>query len=337
VNFRIRAPQAETVTLASGGDIPGLPGGPGLALTKDAEGVWSVEMKALPPGAYRYTFVVDGVRTLDPSNRQTSESNGNAWSLFDVAGAPFMDTQRVPHGAIAEVHYFSTELGRDRRMHVYTPPGYERERDGGRYPVFYLLHGAMDSDDSWSTVGRAGFIIDKLIAAGEAEPMIVVMPDGHTAPFIMGRSGLPLEDFTAEFATDIKPYVESHYRVLTDRDSTAIAGLSMGGAQTLEIAASALDDYAYIGVFSSGVFGIADNDDWEKSHQAALDDRAARRGVELVWFATGSEDFLLDTSKATVAMLQRHGFDVTFVESGGGHTWINWREYLHQFAPQLFH
>ena len=113
--------------------------------------------------------------------------------------------------------------------------------------------------------------------------------------------------------------------------------LSMGGAQTLEIAASALDDYAYIGVFSSGVFGIADNDDWEKNHQAALDDRAARRGVELVWFATGSEDFLLDTSKATVAMLQRHGFDVTFVESGGGHTWINWREYLHAFAPKLFH
>ena len=138
-------------------------------------------LPALAAGAYRYRFTVDGVPTADPGNPATSESNGNAWSLFYVPGAPFMDTQRVAHGSVAEVHYFSTALGRTRRMHVYTPPGYEKNRD--TYPVFYLLHGAFDGDDSWSTVGRAGFIVDNLIAAGDARPMIVVMPDGHTSRF----------------------------------------------------------------------------------------------------------------------------------------------------------
>jgi enterochelin esterase family protein len=194
----------------------------------------------------------------------------------------------------------------------------------------------MDSDDSWSTVGRAGFILDNLISAGDAVPMIVVMPDGHTGPFVRGVSSLPLEDFTREFNEDIKPYVESHYRARTARDDRAIAGLSMGGAQTLEIAASNLDEYAYVGVFSSGVYGIGENSDWEDAHRSQLDDARARAGLELMWFSTGSEDFLLETTKQTVAMFERHGFDVTYQESGGGHTWINWREYLDVFAPQLF-
>jgi enterochelin esterase family protein len=246
-----------------------------------------------------------------------------------------MDTQRVAHGAIAEVTYHSSVLGRERRMHVYTPPGYERDRDA--YPVLYLLHGAFDSDDSWSTVGRAGFILDNLIAAGEAVPMIVVMPDGHTARFGGGGpGGLNMADFVREFGADIKPYVETHYRARTDRASTALAGLSMGGVQTLDIAIGNLDDYAYVGVFSSGVFGIGDNTQWEDGHRAQLDDAAAKRGLELVWFSTGKDDFLIETTRATVAMLEKHGFDVTYEESAGGHTWINWREYLDEFAPLLF-
>jgi enterochelin esterase family protein len=220
-------------------------------------------------------------------------------------------------------------------MHVYTPPGYERSRDV--YPVFYLLHGAFDGDDSWSTVGRAGFILDNLIAARDARPMIVVMPDGHTSRFGGGGAGaLNMADFVHEFTADIKPYIEYNYRIRGGRASTAIAGLSMGGAQTLDIAFGNLAAYAYVGVYSSGVFGIADNADWENRHRTALDDETLKRGLQLVWFSTGKDDFLLDTTKATVAMLEKHDFDVVYEESTGGHTWINWREYLSKFAPQLF-
>jgi enterochelin esterase-like enzyme len=334
VTLRVRAPSAERVELVSGGDIPGVPMQGGLPLAKNADGVFTVMLPALAPGAYRYRFTVDGVPTADPNNPGTSESNGNAWSLFYVPGAPFMDTQRVAHGSVAEVNYFSTALGRTRRMHVYTPPGYEKSRDA--YPVFYLLHGAFDGDDSWSTVGRAGFIVDNLIAAGDARPMIVVMPDGHTSRFGGAGGGLNTADFVSEFNADIKPYVESTYRVRNGRANTAIAGLSMGGAQALDIAFGDLSAYGYVGVFSSGVFGIANNSDWESAHGAQLDAAALKRDLDLVWFSTGKDDFLLDTTKATVAMLKKHGFDVVYEESAGGHTWINWREYLTKFAPQLF-
>lgn len=336
VTLRLRAPSAQRVELVSGGDIPGVPMQGGLALEKGADGVFSVKLPALASGAYRYRFNVDGVATNDPGNPATSESNGNAWSLFYVSGAEFMDTQRVAHGAVAEVHYYSTVVNRTRRMHVYTPPGYERNRDV--YPVFYLLHGAFDGDDSWSTVGRAGFILDNLIAAQDARPMIVVMPDGHTSRFGGGggAGGLNMAEFVREFSRDIKPHVETNYRIRGGRASTAIAGLSMGGAQTLDIVFGDLKSYAYVGVYSSGVFGIADNSDWENGHLAQLDDSEMKRDLELVWFSTGKDDFLLDTTKATVAMLEKHDFDVEYEESAGGHTWINWREYLTKFAPQLF-
>ena len=334
VTLRLRAPSAERVELVSGGDIPGVPMQGGLPLAKGADGVFSVMLPALAAGAYRYRFTVDGVATNDPSNPATSESNSNAWSLFYVPGAPFLDTQRIAHGSIGEVNYFSTALGRTRRMHVYTPPGYEKSRDA--YPVFYLLHGAFDGDDSWPTVGRAGFILDNLIAAGDAQPMLVVMPDGHTGRFGGGGGGLNTADFVREFTADIKPYVESTYRVRRERKDTAIAGLSMGGAPTLDIAFGDLASYGYVGVFSSGVFGIEDTPQWENARLAQLDDAAAKRGLSLVWFSTGKDDFLLGTTKATVAMLEKHGFDVVYEESAGGHTWINWREYLAKLAPQLF-
>jgi enterochelin esterase family protein len=203
----------------------------------------------------------------------------------------------------------------------------------------------MDCDDSWWTVGRAGVILDNLIAAGKAKPMIVVMPAGHTGPlsFNPGAPRPPVDDFTADFKADVVPYVERTYRVLTDRQSRAIAGLSMGGAQTLGIAIPDLDKYAYFGVFSSGVFGITGGPipmppgpSFEEQNAKALDDPALKKGLKLVWFATGKDDFLIETSRATVAMLKKHGFDVAFEESAGAHTWTNWREYLNEFAPLLF-
>ena len=340
VTFRIYAPDAKAVKL-SGTDIPN--NIQGAEMQKDDQGVWSVTLGPLQYGAYRYNFNVDGVSVIDPRSSMVSESNDNAWSMFYVPGAEFMDTRNVPHGAVATVTYFSTSLNRFRRMHVYTPPGYESGR--GHYPVFYLLHGAMDCDDSWSTVGRAGFILDNLIATGKAKPMVVVMPAGHTGPFRMSN-GLPAVDpFIKDFNTDIKPYTEKHYRVYTNRKNRAIAGLSMGGGQSINIGIPHLDEFSYIGVFSSGIFGItgsgpgangSEGQSWEQDHLKILDDARLKRGLKVLWFATGKDDFLLDTTKATVAMFKKHGFKVDFHESAGAHTWLNWREYLREFAPLLF-
>jgi enterochelin esterase family protein len=349
ITFRIYAPKAQEVKL-SASDIPrtGMNQGPGTGadLKKADNGVWELTVGPVPAGAYRYHFNVDGVSVVDPRNPSTSESNANTWSLVYVPGSDLFDTKDVPHGAVAKVTYYSKSLKRPRRMHVYTPPGYEK--GDGKYPVFYLLHGAMDCDNSWSTVGRAGFILDNLIAANKAKPMIVVMPAGHTGPFRFGppadRSfNRQMDDFSQDFVSDIRPYVEKNYRVLTDRAHRAIAGLSMGGAQTLNIAFANLADYGYIGVYSSGIFGIAGgfggqspNNQWEEAHKATLDNAELKKGLRLVWFGCGKDDFLVKTSEASVAMLKKHGFDVINHESAGGHTWLNWRDYLSEFAPMLF-
>ena len=347
ITFRILAPKAEKVRLAAG-DIPG--NGQGAALTKGTNGVWEVNVGPIDPGAYRYNFNVDGVSVIDPRSPAISESNNNVWSLVTVSGSDFMDAADVPHGAVASVTYYSTALKKFRRLHVYTPPGYELGK--GRYPVFYLLHGSGDSDDSWTSVGRAGFILDNLIAGKKAKPMVVVMPAGHTRTTGAGRassggdSGRPAPDeFTQDFMTDIMPHIERNYRVYADRDRRAIAGLSMGGGQSLNIAFSNLDKFGYIGVYSAGIFGAfggrggaapPPGPTWEEQHKETLDNAKLKKGLKLIWFATGKDDFLIQTSRGTVDLLKKHGFDVAFKESSGGHTWINWRDYLNEFAPQLF-
>ena len=247
--FRIFAPKAQTARLFST-DMFGLKAASDM--TKGENGVWEITAGPIHPGAYRYNFNVDGVSVMDPRNPSVSESNGNAWSMVYVPGADFMDTKDVPHGAVASVTYYSKSLGRFRRMHVYTPPGYETSSQ--KYPVLYLLHGAGDCDESWTSVGRAGFILDNLIAAKKAKPMIVVMPAGHTGPFEFGRPAAGasrLPDFTTEFVKDfdgdIMPYAETHYRIVRDRRHRAIAGLSMGGAQTIEIAVSHAAEFTYVG------------------------------------------------------------------------------------------
>jgi enterochelin esterase family protein len=349
--FRILAPKAESVGLQAS-DIAGIGRG-GPQFTRSENGVWEATIGPVEPGAYRYTFTVNGVSVVDPRNPSISESNNNAWSLVYVPGAKFMDPNRVPHGAVATIHYYSTALDRHRRMHIYTPPGYEV--NNVRYPVFYLLHGAGDCDDSWSSVGRAGFIMDNLIAEKKARPMIIVMPAGHTSTSSGMGAGRGMQsmvdEFGQDFVKDIVPYVESRYRVLKGGRNRAIAGLSMGGMQTLNVAMKDLGSYSYIGVFSSGIFGSAPSKtapgakaapaaspepDWEQQNLAALDNAALKKNLKLIWFATGSEDFLLNTTKSSVEMLKKHGFSPVYKETAGGHTWINWRNYLYEFAPQLF-
>jgi enterochelin esterase-like enzyme len=247
-------------------------------------------------------------------------------------------------------------------MHVYTPPGYDLGK--GKYPIFYLLHGAGDCDEVWTSVGRAGFILDNLIAAKKVKPMVVVMPNGLTGVtrFGGGRGAAPAasggraqapapDEFTRDFLTDIMPYAETHYRVLTDRANRAIAGLSMGGSQTMNIAFLHLDKFAYIGVFSSGATlgggrGAAAGaaappppagpSAWETAHKDGLDNVALKKGAKLIWLSTGVDDALMTNTKATVEMLKKHGFNPVFKESTGAHTWINWRNYLNEFATQLF-
>jgi enterochelin esterase family protein len=380
VTFRILAPNAQKVMLLdsdigimlsgggpgslAGSTTPAVPAGTtmpkgGPIFTKNAVGIWEASFGPVPPGAYRYAFLVDGVRVLDPVNTRTSESNMNVWNMFTVSGSPLMDTRDVPHGAVAEVNYHSQVLETTRRMHIYTPPGYEA--GNRKYPVFYLLHGAFDTDDAWSSVGRACFILDNLIADGKVKPMIVVMPAGHQPgqPAIpaLPKPGDPpaVNPFTNEFMTDIMPYVEKYYRTINDREHRAIAGLSMGGFQTLDIAFRHLDRFSQIGVFSSGaalgrrpappVLGaqipaatpsLSPMAEWETTHQASLDNVSLKKGTRLIWISTGVDDFLMPNTRETVDALKKHGFNPVFIESPGAHTWFNWRNYLVEFAPKLF-
>jgi enterochelin esterase family protein len=203
--------------------------------------------------------------------------------------------------------------------------------------VLYLLHGAGDTDDAWPTVGRAGFILDNLIAAGKARPMIVVMPAGHTprpgGPFGATPSRDP---FTDDFLKDVMPYVERNYRVLPARAHRAIAGLSMGGFQTLDIGLTNLDRFSQLGVFSSGWFGESGPATFERNNPTVLTDPKINDRIKLFWIATGKEDFVLPSTKATLALLDRHKVRYAYKETEGGHTWPNWRAYLAEFAPLLF-
>ena len=390
VTFRILAPKAEKVTL-NAGDISVLFSGGGAGavagtnisailpanplpqgwpdFTKNDSGIWEATIGPLPPGAYRYVFQVDGVRVLDPVNTRTAESLGNNWSMFTVSGAELMDTNDVPHGAVAEIFYYSSVLKTTRRLHIYTPPGYEAGNT--KYPVFYLLHGAGDSDDAWTSVGRAAFIFDNLLNAKKIKPMIVVMPAGHQPGIQFGAAPTgpapTINPFTNEFISDMLPYVEKHYRTLNDRQHRAIAGLSMGGNQTLDIAFTHLNMFSEIGVFSSGAVlggggrgrGAAPTPggatvtpvsapatpppaaqpprpDWEATHAADLDNASLKKGVKLIWLSTGKDDGLIASTRSTVDILKKHGFEPVFVESPGAHSWFNWRNYLIQFTPQLF-
>ena len=343
ITFRILAPNAQNVRV-NANDIPGI--GSGLVLAKTANGIWEGTLGPVQPGEYRYYFNVDGVQVVAPRNpatpetATTSESNDAIWSLVHVSGSDLMDTRDVPHGAVETVTYFSKALNRPRRMHVYLPPGYEK--GSGRYPIFYLLHGSGDSDDAWSTVGRAGFILDNLIADGKAKPMVVIMPAGHTAPPRPRNAAAPTvparDEFQEDFLGDIMPYAESHYRVYSDEKHRAIAGLSMGGSQTMNAAFATLDKFAYIGVFSSGAGSGGGNatGGWEERHQGVLDNPKLKERVKLIWMSTGKDDSGITRSRATAEMLKKHGFNPIFIESSGAHTWINWRDYLGEFAPQLF-
>jgi len=337
VTFRIYAPKASAVTV--GGDWVGSSGP--AKLEKDDKGVWSATVGPLVPDFYSYSFTVDGVKTLDPKNATIKQGISSLDNMFFLPGeeAAFEENQKVPHGDIRLVWYQSTTLDRQRRMHIYTPPGYDSS--SARYPVFYLLHGGGDEDSGWSTVGRAGFIIDNLLAEGKAKPMIVVMPNGSlprpanlrpatpgAPPGPGGASAMAAaqERFTNELLKEIIPFVEKNYRVLPDRENRALAGLSMGGGQTLRVVTSHPDQFAYVGVWSAGMGNAGFLDSADKVNTL----------VKLFSISVGDKDFAFAGSKNLSELLNKRGIKNELHVSGGGHTWINWRHYLNEFAPRLF-
>ncbi len=338
VTFRICAPDATAVGLGSSDNEDISPntfmGGTGRPMIKDEKGLWSVTTpKPIAPDTYRYFFFVNGVRVPDPAAREYSLERFNIDSLVEVKGlvADFQTFhEKIPHGHVAKVEYWSEPLGVVRRMYVYTPPGYEK--DGKTYPVLYLVHGAGDSDHSWASVGRANNILDNLIAAGKAAPMIIVMPNGHTPdrPNAGAMNMLQNTDFRDDFLKIVIPYIDSHYRTIPQAAGRAMAGLSMGGGHTIQNGLTHPELFNYIGVFSISGGG----EQYEKANDAALKKSAS--DMKLVYYAYGREDFVAKNSDQLKGTLNKYGIKFTLHETGGGHTWINWREYLNDFAPRLF-
>jgi enterochelin esterase family protein len=331
VTFQLFAPNATRVTLS--GDW--IDWSSSEKLAKNDQGVWSVTVGPLEPDVHTYWFTVDSLRIVDPKNAEVKEGIRSLESLFEVPGpeAEFLARRDVPHGTVSQVWYRSKSLGADRRMHVYTPPGYGTS--GEALPVLYLLHGGGDTDSGWSTVGRANFILDNLLAESKIEPMIVVMPAGHTtAGFHMG-AGPDQDPFSKDLIEDIIPYVEAHYRVAPGSEHRAISGLSMGGVQTLNIGLFNPDKFAYVAPMSTGYFPPA-LEEMEKTYAAVLDDPKINERIKFFWIAIGDADFAYPNNKNTMALLDRHGIRYTYYETGGGHTWANWRRYLRDLAPLLF-
>jgi enterochelin esterase family protein len=328
ITFRFYAPKAASVSVIPwfGDDRPP------MAMTKADDGVWSVTTEPIAPGAYRYRFTVDGATVPDPRNPQTGAMNREMTSLVAVpGGADDVSTYHagIPHGAVVMQHYDSAVAGPERRLHVYLPPGYSKGKD---YPVLYLLHGGGDGDLGWLTEGHAAEILDNLIAQGKAKPMVVVFPDG----IIKGSwpMGEPEQDkFGLELRTVIVPLIEAHYNVSKRSEDRALAGLSMGGIQTLNIALLHTDEFRYVGVFSSGWFP-----DTLKSFEAKYGGqlKANTDRLKLLWIAHGKTDIARANSLAMIKMLQNRGATLTWEETPGGHTMVNWRRYLSEFAPLLF-
>ena len=331
VTFRLRAAEATDVKV--GGDFIQGP----QQMTKGDDGVWTVTLGPLNPAIYSYTFRMNGVSFLDPVNPMIKLGERSSESMFEVPGekpAPY-DLENVPHGTVHVNYYDSKSLGVPRRIDVYTPPGYEKGK--GTFPVLYLLHGSGDTELGWTTIGRANLILDNLIAAGKAKPMIVVMPYGraredvYLAPFAAANT--QTDAFANDLLNDVVPMVEKFYRISGKPDQRAIAGLSMGGGQALQIGLRNLDKFHAIGAFSAAL--RAQN--VEEQYKDVLGDAAGtNKKLKVFYIACGKMDSLFAPAQSFDEILTKHEIRHSFVPSEEGHVWRNWRNYLADFAPQLF-
>jgi enterochelin esterase-like enzyme len=350
VTFRLFAPKADTVKLVCDW-MTGTQSR--VMMVKNDTGLWSVTLGPLPPEVYGYTFNLDGVIVIDPSNPLIKRDVRNNTSILLISDeTDFYSVKEVPHGTLAKVWYNSPTLNLNRRMYVYTPAGYEDNKNTN-YPVLYLLHGSGGDEDAWTQLGRAPTIMDNLIALGKAKPMIVVMTNGNAnqqaemgysptsasqmvrptvAPVLSGAPGGNAISgrFEESLVKDVIPFIESHYRVLKDKNNRAIAGLSMGGGHTQRITLTYPEMFAYIGVFSMGIRTV--NDDLENQFKVLKS-----KNPRLYYVAVGKDDQLtFQSSQNLVAILKKNGFNYIYNETSGWHSWSNWRIYLSDFAPRLF-
>jgi enterochelin esterase-like enzyme len=343
VTLRFRAPQASAVEVVGELTQKGL--NAGVPMTKGEDGIWTVTIGPIPPEIWRYAFRVDGLPVVDPSNPAfDSVAPGIAVSsMVEVPGdAPaFYDARPVPHGEVRQVMYESKAMGVTRWVWIYTPPGYEHSTS--RYPVLYLLHGNGESMSGWTWNGRANIILDNLIAEGRARPMIVVMPQGHAVQgarvgpleFVPGETGMFSPRFPKDLLEDVMPLVERDYRVTADADHRAIAGLSMGGGQSLAIGMGHPDVFHYVLGYSAAVGGnFLDID--QNFQQAFAHPEELNKKLKLLWFAIGKQDFIYQGNKAFAEQLRARGVNFTFKETEGQHVWRVWRNYFHETAPLLF-
>ncbi|HSZ18562.1 MAG TPA: alpha/beta hydrolase-fold protein [Candidatus Acidoferrum sp.] len=335
VTFRFRAPNDKEVAVS----LEGLP--KPIPMQKDEQGVWSVTTEPLAPDYYGYAIVADGVSMFDPANYAIKPNFLNRASEVHVPGPASLpwETNDVLHGEIHHHFYKSSVVGDQRDFFVYTPPGYN-PRAKQTYPVLYLLHGYSDDASAWTAVGRANVILDNLIAQGKAKPMIVVMPLGYGAPEVLatksGLSGDPaltqrnFDLFREALLTEVIPRVEAAYPIIKDRNARAIAGLSMGGSESLLTGLNSLNEFAWIGTFSSG--GI--NPDFDKDFPA-LDSKSAQQ-LRLLWIACGTDDRLIDLNRNFRARLASKNIRHLDIETPGAHTWMVWRRNLAEFSALLF-
>lgn len=359
VTFRIVAPQATTVTVTgdvNGGLVadptaasapaaaaaPGTPpaggrggGTPAITMVKGENGVWSGStIRPVRPGAWRYNFNVDGAVTVDSRNTRTSPNQSTVQSLLVVPG-DFSETRDVPHGAVASVRYVAKALGNARReMFVYTPPGYEKGNTS--YPVLYLIHGGGDTAVSWSTVGRAGDILDNLIAEKSALPMIVVMPSGWTpSGGQVMTSDATKDPFNNEMMQDIIPHIEANYRTRNAPEQRALSGLSMGGIQTLNVGLHNLGAFRYLAVMSSGWTTEADREAFYTREAAKIP--TYDKQLKMFWWGWGETDIARANGLMVIEKFRSMGVNnMQTLETPGGHEWHNWRLYLREVAPKLF-
>ena len=345
VTFRVGAPNAQTVVLGSefitqGNAIAVPPGDmtagplPEVKMVKGANGVWEgTTTERIRPGAYRYYFVIDGAVTLDPRNVDMSPQRANQNSLLIVPG-DFSEHRKVPHGSVLQQSFVSSTFGGiERPLVIYTPPGYDKGK--GTYPVLYLMHGGGDHESSCVTNARANDILDNLIAEGKAKSFIVVMPAGYspTAGQVM-TSDPSKEPFVKEMINDVIPFVEKNFRTARGPENRAMAGLSMGGIQTLNVGLNNLGTFRYLGIFSSGWFNQNDRQ-WFYDHKQDVIARMNKE-LKLFYWSWGGADFAKPGAVELTEYLKSKGVKLVSYENQGGHDWRVWREDLHRFAPMLF-
>lgn len=357
VTFRLKAPKAVKVQV-TGDFLPtqkiktpfGEFDGPGVADLKEGkDGVWEFTTpEPLKPELYSYSFIVNDLKIMDPSNVYMIRDVASVTNVFIIGGdrADLYKVNKVPHGTVRRMWYDSPTLGINRRLTVYTPAGYETS--GKRYPVFYLLHGMGGDEEAWIALGRTSQILDNLIAQGKAKPMIVVMTNGNAAQeaapgesslgFAAPNMQLPKTmegSFEAAFP-DVVKFIDKNFRTVANKKNRAIAGLSMGGFHSMHISKQYPNMFDYVGLFSAAIMPNKDAkspvyEDIEGKLKVQFSKKPA-----LYWIAIGKTDFLYKANEDYRKMLDEKGYKYSYYETGEGHIWKNWRIYLTEFAPQLF-